>query len=38
MGRGDRKTRRGKQYRHSYGKTRRRKTKKATQKTSERAK
>jgi ribosomal small subunit protein bTHX len=36
MGKGDRKTRRGKQYRHAYGKTRRRK-KKTTQKTSERA-
>lgn len=37
MGKGDRKTRRGKQYRHSYGKSRKRKTKKTGQKTAERA-
>ena len=38
MGKGDRKTRKGKQYRHSYGKSRKRKSKKTAQKTAERAK
>ena len=38
MGKGDRKTRKGKQYRHSYGKSRKRKSRKPAYKPADRTK